>query len=87
MIETRKSQFLESDPRFLSFYIKEAEVGKAQAAQELGLTVEEVCWIWEEEVEQGIRDLHALEQRLKRILRKHDPTPRERRRFKESKKD
>ena len=87
MIETRKSQFLDNDPRLLSFYMKEAEVGKAQAAQEVGLTVEEVCWIWEEKEEQGIRDLHALEQRLKRILRKHDPKPGKRRRFKESKKE
>ncbi|MGO9120649.1 MAG: hypothetical protein ACLQPD_23925 [Desulfomonilaceae bacterium] len=81
MTDDPKSQFLGNDQRFLRFYIKEAKVGKTQAAQEVGLTVEEVCWIWEEEVAQELQDLTALKERLSLILNEHDPTPESRPRF------
>ncbi len=81
MTDDRKSQFLDNDQRLLSFFIKEAGVGKAQAAQEVGLTVEEVCWIWKDDVEQGLRDLAALKERLSLILKEHDPRPGKRPRF------
>jgi hypothetical protein len=75
MTDDPKSQFLGNDQRFLRFFIKEARVGKTQAAQEVGLTVEEVCWIWEEEVAQELQDLTALKEILSLILNEHDPTP------------